>query len=219
MTKSELAYERISAMITSSDLPDDHVISENALAQMLSMSRTPVRDAVRQLAGEGYVDVVRGVGIRVLPVAAQQIYELYPIRCLLECYAMRCSVGRIPKKKINSLIQSWKLLRARVSAGEPYTPQEVYALDAKTHALFIEHAGNATLRQMIKQMEIKIRRYQVLSARRLGDASETAYEHIAILERMRDGNVEEACRLVDEHMYQPWKTVFGREGQWSDSGK
>ena len=80
-TLSEQAYNQIKdALLNGRILPGD-VLSENQLAADMDMSRTPVREALRALASEGWVDIRNGVGAYVKPLSSKDMEDLYEVRC------------------------------------------------------------------------------------------------------------------------------------------
>lgn len=212
MKKSEEAYGRIREMIMDNSLQSGGVYSENQLTAKLGMSRTPIRDAVKMLESEGYVEIHRGVGIRVRSISIKEMYELYPLRYLLERYAMQEALGRIPPGRYDALLGQWRALRAKAQAGADIRRNELQALDKATHDLFVEFSGNETLRQLIDILELKIHRFRVMSAEITNDDLDTIDQHIQILAHMRAGDLDASARLMERHMHRPWEALFQEAG-------
>lgn len=212
ISKSEQAYERIKGMILDNTLTGGTVYSENQLTAMLGMSRTPIRDAVKALESEGYAEVYHGVGFRVRAVTVKEMYELYPLRYLLESYAMRCAMGRIPAERYDALIAGWAALRERVQSGADIPQTELERMDKATHDLFIDHSGNGTLRQLIDLLESKIQRFRMMSTRMNNDSLDTVDQHIAILTHMKRGELDTSLRLMQRHIHRPWEQLFTEAG-------
>lgn len=91
---TEQAYERIKERILSNALPPGTQMLEQQLADDLGMSRTPVREAAMRLAREGLVEVRPRHGIRVLPVSASDMREIYEILTALESAAAEACARR-----------------------------------------------------------------------------------------------------------------------------
>ena len=84
---SEQAYRQLRSRIVANVWPPGHQALEQAIALELGMSRTPVREALIRLQKEGLVEVVPRHGMRVLPVSANDMREIYEILTALESMA------------------------------------------------------------------------------------------------------------------------------------
>jgi DNA-binding GntR family transcriptional regulator len=90
----ERAYEHIQESIVTGELPAGAVVSEAVFAKVLGISRTPVGEAIRQLAREGFVRQVPRYGTIVKPIDRQELIELYEMREALESYAAQRAAER-----------------------------------------------------------------------------------------------------------------------------
>ena len=100
-TLSEKAYDEIKNAICDGTITAGTLLSENALAQQLGMSRTPVREAMRALESEGWLDIRSGIGAYVRPLSSKDIEDLYEVRCLLEVQAAKTSIFHITDEEIS----------------------------------------------------------------------------------------------------------------------
>src|ERR1700755_80985 len=85
-------YARVREAILDGELGPGAVMSQVALAEELGISRTPLREALRMLQGEGLVDAEPNRRVRVAPMTASDLEELYVMRVTLEAEALRLSV-------------------------------------------------------------------------------------------------------------------------------
>ena len=92
---SERAYEQIKDALCKGKIAAGDILSESQLAEELDMSRTPVREALRILASEGWVEIRRGIGAYVKAPSSKDMEDLYEVRCLLETLAIKTSVFNI----------------------------------------------------------------------------------------------------------------------------
>ena len=88
-TKKDLAYEEIKRLILDGKLSGDMPISENVLANMLGISRTPVREALRRLEMDGFVRVIPNQGVVIREVSISEVKEIYDMRIALEEFVVR----------------------------------------------------------------------------------------------------------------------------------
>jgi DNA-binding GntR family transcriptional regulator len=105
-------YELLRNRIQSSDLAPGEKINERALADWLGVSRTPIREAIRRLAGEGLIHVIPNVGTRVAPVDPARVIECCIIRINLEMVAFRKGVSAFTEtvgRQLDMLIKEQEL--------------------------------------------------------------------------------------------------------------
>ena len=78
---SESAYNQIKDAICSGKVVPGDILSESQTAAQLGMSRTPVREELRTLASEGFVEIRNGIGAYVKPLSSKDMEDLYEVRC------------------------------------------------------------------------------------------------------------------------------------------
>lgn len=93
---SDAAYDAIKGWIQSGETPPGSLIDEGEAAKRLTMSRTPVREALLRLQSEGFVEIGRGKGIRVLPLSASDMRDIYQVISGLEVVAVSLLARRKP---------------------------------------------------------------------------------------------------------------------------
>ena len=102
-TKRDLAYEEIKKLILSGKLSNDMSISENVLAKMLGMSRTPVRDALRRLEMDGFVRIIPNQGVVIREVSINEVKEIYDMRIALEEFVTKELADMLSDKDFSNL--------------------------------------------------------------------------------------------------------------------
>ncbi|MEG2213105.1 MAG: GntR family transcriptional regulator [Clostridiales bacterium] len=209
--KNIIAYEQIKAMIMNNELKSGDLISENQLAARLKMSRTPIREAIKGLSSEGLVDVQRGIGIRIKHVTLREMHEIYPLRNVLEAYAIQQAAERLLPQQLDEMTQRWLTLREKICNHRPYTTAEILELDEQTHAMFINHAGNETLKQLIDTLKLKIHRFQMISTTMANNDIRTVDQHIELIAAIKAKNLPIACRLLEAHFYAPWEHMLAED--------
>jgi DNA-binding GntR family transcriptional regulator len=93
----DLALRAIQQGIFTNELKPGVVYSEPALAKRLGISRAPVREALRDLAGRGYFDVIRNKGYRLKGVGVSEIRDIYQFRRIVERAALEDGGGKLAK--------------------------------------------------------------------------------------------------------------------------
>ncbi len=205
-TLSEQAYNQIKdALLNGRILPGD-VLSENQLAADMDMSRTPVREALRALASEGWVDIRNGVGAYVKPLSSKDMEDLYEVRCLLELQAIKTSVFHITQEEINRLEERFRRFLSQCQAGHPPDSMEFSQLDWELHELIVERCRNNYLKTIMRSNISNMKRYQYLSIEALNNIQESVLQHLNILALMRRQDVPALSEALRLHL--EWASGF-----------
>lgn len=162
----EFAYAHIQRMIASGALPAGAPVSELHLSKKLRISRTPIREAIGQLVGEGLLDQVPNRGAVVVQLRRQDIIELYELREALEVYAVgkaaRQPVGRSDVDRLKELANSMLVFREELkNSGElSLNPEQMHRLtacDLAFHTLLMRTAANPRIVKIVNETRLLIR--------------------------------------------------------------
>jgi len=200
---SSLAYDQLLQGIISFEILPGTTLQERSLAEQLEMSRTPIREALRRLTHEGWVQnsLKRNV-MQVKPISAEEIEELFEIRQLFE---MR-GVERIFDEKINSqvgnvLLSISESLR-RCGASPEFDEMEYMTTDMKFHTELMHFKEKSRLGKIWNQLNLESIRLGIMALKsRNSNRSTVAHEHDAIATGMihkRKKEVREAVRYHNE---------------------
>ncbi|NLY42644.1 MAG: GntR family transcriptional regulator [Clostridiaceae bacterium] len=176
--------------------PGDSLI-ETKLSDELGVSRTPIREAIRQLELEGLVKAVPNKGAVVLGVSAQDIQDIYVIRMMIEGLAARWAAEKINDDEIEQLKETVELSEFYTNKNDMQRLQE---LDSKFHELIYEACKSKPLRQVLTMFHHHIKRARGASFATPGRAKKTLEEHKAILKAIIDRDGERAEKLTYEHI-------------------
>lgn len=184
-------------------LPGDR-FSENEIAERMSASRTPVRQALYALQQEGYVDVQPRSGWQIRAVDFDHLEALYDLRIVLELEAVKrlClrndSVSMLP---LQALKQFW-LDEPPLKEGINVAPH-----DEAFHMTLVSAAGNSEMARVHREITEKIRIVRRLDFTRQPRVSATYAEHGQILLAVWDRNLEEAQTRLHDHIAASQKEV------------
>lgn len=186
---------------------DGEALKEAQLSDELGVSRTPVREAIRQLELEGLVRVVPNKGAVVQAIKACDVDDIYAIRMPLEGLCARWAAERISEEAVDDLRQVLDL-------AEFYEKKKAYdklqVMDSQFHKLLYEASGSHPLKQMLSSLHHYIMRARSLSFSSPKRAKKALKEHRAILEAVAAHDAENAERLATEHIAQA-KAYFNTE--------
>lgn len=193
--------------------PGEH-ITEPELAERFGISRTPIREAFRQLESEGFLTTTPRKGSMVAPVSVRDIREFYEIKSLLEGFAARKACEHITDAQIDAMEERNEHLLAAFRREDL---EEMVRLHNEFHEIFVDAAGNARLAQLIKSLVVKFQRFRVLLS--LSDAMEDLVEqHRLIVVALRDRDAERAEELVQRNAQQGEQRLRARLEQRSRDG-
>lgn len=200
LTLAERAYEEIREALCQGRFSPGDILSESQLAALLGMSRTPVREALRALASEDWLEIRNGIGAYVKPLSAKDIEDLYEVRCLLEVQAARTAVFRVTDQEIDSLEDRFRVLLAECEEGRPPDAGQFSALDWEFHELIVERCQNHYIKTIMANNNSIVKRYQVLSIEALNDIRESTRQHLELLDILRRRNGEELAQALRRHL-------------------
>ncbi len=187
----QVAYETLKQKIVSCEILPGSTLTEDMLCEMLSASRTPVRDAVSRLEQEHLVSIMPNQGIRVHRVSMISIRQLFEVRCLLEPAAVLKYGNRISDETYARYTQQFR--RTNLPT------QELYRVDDEFHQMFITASDNRYFRSVYAMIADQVQRYRVLTAN--GPRDEIAQEeHYEIAASCIRGEWEQASRLMLRHI-------------------
>ena len=189
----ERAYRRLREMILDRELEAGALLNEHRVSEQLDMSRTPVREALLRLTGEGLLVRAGARSFSVRTVSAREFFESMRVRETLEAQAIDLGIQRLPVAAIEALEVQVRALEV----GE-HTEVEHREFDDLLHRTIAEASGNAVLVQMIVMMRLNARLFRVTS--HLHREQENHVEHLAILAALRKRDVVEARNAMINHI-------------------
>ena len=194
-----LLRERVAAAIRSSitggELEPGARLREERLADEHGVSRVPVREALRQLAAEGFVEIRPNRGAVVAHLSPDEAAGLLEVREVLEALVARQAAERRTADHIAALRDV--LARAAAADGANGV-RELVTLNGEFHAVLAEASGNPVAAQLIQQLRSRID--WVYAADVAGQAAASWAEHAAIVEAVADGDPIRAEALVRAHL-------------------
>ena len=193
----ETVYKALKKAIVACELKPGEIVNERKLAASLSMSRTPVREALCELKNEGWVTIIPWKGAVVRPVTYSDINECIHLRLAIEPYAVELATPYIGKKELayfDSLMEWQESLAGKEDAGEFIT------IDQNFHIYFAELTKNGRLISILRTLRDIHLRLGVEAVRLKQRYSMTLREHLAIVAALREGDGKAAAYAMREHL-------------------
>jgi DNA-binding GntR family transcriptional regulator len=168
-------------------------LTERSLIEMTGVSRTVIREALRQLESEGVVETIPNRGPVVRKLTLAEAKDLYLIRAVLEGLAARMFVTNARADDVAALRRALDLTHEAYRAGDPET---ILTEKNRFYDILFRGAGSETLSSMIGTLHARIWRWRALGLahpRRSGERSEESVKGLrAMLAAIEAGKAEEA---------------------------
>ncbi|MGG5822845.1 GntR family transcriptional regulator [Falsiroseomonas sp. HW251] len=192
----EQALASIKKGILDSLYPPGSLLSEGQLAEELRISRTPIREAMRELAAGGLVRVLPQRGIIVTELAARDVIEVYQIREQLECFAVRVAAELATPADLKALEGDHREAIEHIKAARL---RPAYDASVRLHTRVISLAGNGRLSQIMTLLGDQVHRFGLLTLRH-GRADSALSEHGEIIAAIEARDADAAERLMRAHL-------------------
>lgn len=190
-------YNDVVHLISSGRYPAGSRLDEQQIANDLGVSRTPLREAISKLVKDGLVEnrPYRGNFVRLF--TAKEVFDLYEVRKGLEAMAVRLATPRLDEQAVTDL----KHVLANISAALDAHDLDAYGLaDQQFHSTIARLSGNQTLIGMLAQLGGQVQLIRSMANQDPSIVEITAMERPEIVVAMIAGNVDEAARLMEEHI-------------------
>jgi DNA-binding GntR family transcriptional regulator len=193
LTLREKILEYIRDAIISGALKAGSRVSEPELAERYGISRTPIREAFRQLESEGYLTVIPRRGAIVSEFTQKDVEDFYAIKSILEGYAARMACEKLTGKELDRLEANNKRLNELAEQNDIKT---FFKVHNDFHDMFIKAADNEKLRELITSVVTRFQRLRFMSLSLPGRMKIAVQEHQKIIEAFRRKDSDTAEMLV-----------------------
>ncbi len=203
----EVAYRRLADALQNVDLEPNTPLPETYLSQLLGISRTPVREALQELAKDGLIQMVNGRAITVAARSAQELFDALSIREMLEPEVMRLAATHLPAPQLERLQQCTnEMERAALVADRDAWSRA----DREWHEILCDACPNQLLGQMV--MQARHRMYRKGSDEYVVDQYliDGTQEHRLIVEAIASQDGTAAAQLMREHLDHLRENMFRR---------
>jgi DNA-binding GntR family transcriptional regulator len=219
------AYLYIQQLIANGSLAAGSGVSELDVARELGSSRTPIREAMTQLAAEGLLRLSPGGGMVVAQLTRQDIVELYELREALETYAV-CKMAGVQmhpaaQKKLQQLVDEilnlrQELVKSKRKRLDEKQMERFIGCDLGFHALLIGMAENSRLQKIVNETRLLISIFAIHRSGHDADALKEIHRyHQKILDAVLKQDGPAAMKLLAQHIqasrherlneYENWK--------------
>ena len=188
--------------------------SVKSLADIFKVSRTPVREALIDLAGADMVEFERNRGVRILETSVHDLEEILVLRILLEVPATHRAAQRIDAAGLDELRQEMEaMVEAAGEGDEPTLMQH----DRRFHELINTASGNTRLTEYVDSLRDLILTRGVSTVDNTRSLSEIVAEHEVIVAALASGDADAAASAMKQHLVNTASLLLQQEGGRSSS--
>ncbi|MCT4606613.1 MAG: GntR family transcriptional regulator [Marinisporobacter sp.] len=179
-------------------------LGEAKLAEELGVSRTPVREALKQLELDGIVENKPNRGVVVLGISKQDIEDIYTIRTAIEGIAARWAVERITEEELEELKEAYELMEFYTFKNDI---EKFAELNTKFHEIIYKATKSRHLEQVLKDFQYYMKKTRRKSLHVKGRIKESLKEHKVVLDAFLNKDQEVAQRALTVHVENSKKNV------------
>ena len=196
---------RILEMVTSGHYLPGERLTETALAEQLQVSRAPLREAIRELADQGILVNRPYRDLRVRPVSAQDLEELYSLRTALEQFAFRLAWSMRSPEALRGLEERYGALIEALEQGDPATANE---RELAFHSWVYELTGHELLLSHWRRLAPLVQIYMSLHHRTHGAHGQFRHMSAEYLRLAGGDSLDAMCEHIFLHMKQGLTSVM-----------
>lgn len=195
--RSTSLREEIEELIATGQLPPGHHLDETELATHFNVSRTPIREALIQLASMGIIDMRPRRGAQVATVSPQQLVEMFEVMAEFEAMCGRMAARRMSKEErlaLQAAHDACKIARDAEDPDDYFYKNEVF------HGLIYSGSHNAFLSSQAVNLHRRLRPYRRLQLRVRDRVKTSFHEHDDVVHALLAGDGEATANLLRSHI-------------------
>ena len=197
LTLREKIVETIRNAIVNGQLAAGTRVAEPDLADKFGISRTPIREAFRQLESEGFITVIPRKGAIVASLSPKDVADFYDLKAVLEGYAARTAAKKLTPKDIDKMESVNRQMEA--AAGKKDV-RKVLALHNEFHDIFVKSCGNEKLHSIVQNLVMQFQRFRLILAMP-GRVEGIIQQHREIIDAFREQDSALAESLVQKNAF------------------
>ena len=193
-------FQKIREDILTGVYKEHDELREVSIGEELGVSRTPVREALRQVELEGLVTIVPNKGAYVTGITPQDVHDIYKIRSLLEGLCARWATEHITGRQIEELEEIILLSEFHLRKKSAEQAEQVSELDGKFHKVLYEASNSRILEHVLSDFHKYVQMARMMSVGAKDRAERSIEEHRDILKAIKDKDPDKAEWLANQHI-------------------
>lgn len=206
MSAKEQALSQIQRWIIEGTLQPCEKLIDAELAESLSLSRTPIREAFQLLEVQGLVSMYPGKETKVTSIEKDDILKMYPTLAALHALAAEYAAKVILPAQIEALKELNGQFAKAIENGQPYQAME---LDEQFHNLIVEVSDNAYVASFSASLQIHIRRFKYVFLKQpVSGTLVSVNEHASIILALEKHDAEAASATMKQNLIRPMHELY-----------
>jgi len=197
-------FNRIRDDILSGKYKEGEELREVAIGDELGVSRTPVREAFRQLELEGLIQIVPNKGAYVTGITVKDVKDIYMIRSKLEGLCAYWATYHITEEQMEELEENIYLSKFHAKKGHS---EQIAELDNRFHEVLYEACNSKMLEHQLRDFHDYVLRVRKKTLSQFKRSTESTQEHEMIFEAIKNKQPQEAERLANIHIVNAYKNM------------
>ena len=190
-------YHKIRDNILSGVYKENEELKEVSIGEELGVSRTPVREAFRQLELEGLIQIIPNKGAYVTGITIKDVEDIYMMRSKLEGLAARWATTNITKEQMEEMEENIYLSEFHASKGHM---EQIAVLDNRFHEIIYEACNSKMLEHQLRDFHEYVLRVRKRTLSQFKRSSESTKEHREIMEAIKAGDADRAEEAANRHI-------------------
>ena len=204
---ADQVFEHLETDILSGKYQRGDILTENRLCEILGVSRTPIREALRRLMQEHLI-VETGKGSLVLGITDDDLRDIYIIRESLEAKAAKMATLNASEDEINELKSAVELQEFYLSKQNT---DQIRLMDNRFHEILYKISGSHVFYNTLLPLHKKVQKYRKVSLQSHSRASESVAEHHEILNAIINRDADAAEALTAKHVKNAYNHIAGKD--------
>lgn len=197
-------FKKIREDILNGHYKENEELKEVAIGLELGVSRTPVREAFRQLELEGLISIVPNKGAYVTGITPKDVKDIYMIRSLLEGLCARWATENMNKKKMEELEENIYLSDFHAARGHS---EQLTELDNRFHEILYESCDSKILEHVLGDFHQYLLQVRTKNLARVDRGKASNQEHKMIMEAIKEKDANKAEALANEHIINAYQNM------------
>ena len=193
-------FQKLREDILSGKYKEHEELREISIGEELGVSRTPVREALRQLELEGLVTIIPNKGAYVTGITPKDVHDIYTIRSMLEGLCARWATRHITDEQIEELEEIILLSEFHLKKEGNEKAKQVSDLDGKFHKVLYEASNSRILEHVLSDFHKYVQIARTMSVGAKDRAEKSIAEHRGILDAIKSKDEVLAEKLANEHI-------------------
>ncbi len=197
-------FHKLREDILSGKYKDNEELKEVSIGEELGVSRTPVREAFRQLELEGLIHIIPNKGAYVTGITVKDVKDIYMMRSLLEGLCAKWATANITQEQLDELEENVYLAEFHAKKGHL---DQIAQLDNRFHEILYEACNSKMLERQLRDYHgyvLRVRRKTLAKSKR---STQSNKEHKLILEAIKAKDANKAEKMANEHILNAYENM------------